>query len=136
MTHQTRQTQHFALSYNRWMRALAQLTALGPRRAGVDLSDDELQVSMGWGFQARIPRRAIRQAHRLDRRRDIWHSVGIHPLLGGRWVVNGSLDGVVTLAIEPPVPARALGWPIRLRWLAISLEDPEGFLAALGVSQG
>ena len=46
--------------------------------------------------------------------------------------MNGSLHGVVTLAIEPPVRARAFGLPIRLRWLAMSLRDPDGFLAALG----
>jgi hypothetical protein len=89
---------------------------------------------MGWGFAARMPRRSIRQARRLDRGRDIWYAVGIHSLLGGRWIVTGSLHGVVTLQIEPPVHARAFGLPIRLRWLAMSLSDPEGFLLALGGS--
>jgi hypothetical protein len=46
--------------------------------------------------------------------------------------VNGSLQSVVTLAIDPPVRALALGLPIRLRWLAMSVGDPEGFLTALG----
>src|SRR5260221_14041227 len=76
----THQTHRFALRYSRWMRALAQVTALGPRRSRVDLSDDELQVRMGWGFQARIPRRSIKQARRLGRQRDIWYAVGIHTL--------------------------------------------------------
>jgi hypothetical protein len=114
------------------MRALAYLTALGPRWSHVDLSADELQVQMGWGFQARIPRRSIHQARRLGSPQEIWHAVGIHSLPGGRWIVNGSLHGVITLAIEPPVRARALGLPVRLRWLAMSLRDPDGFLTALG----
>jgi hypothetical protein len=92
-------------------------------------------VRMGWGFAARIPRHSIQQARRLGSPQEIWHAVGIHSLPGGRWIVNGSLHGVVTLAIEPPVRARALGLPIRLRWLAMSLGDPDGFLAALGGSQ-
>jgi hypothetical protein len=129
-------TRHFALRYYGWMLFLARPLGLGPRRAGVDVSDEDLQVHMGWGFHARIPRRSIKQANRLRRRRDIWYAVGIHTLLRGRWIVNGSLQGVVTLELAPPVPARAYGVPIHLRWLAVSLEDPEGFLAALGVLPG
>ena len=104
------QARHFALRYNRWMRAFTWGLGLGPRRS-------------------------LHQARRLGSPQEIWHAVGIHSLPGGRWIVNGSLHGVVTLAIDPPVRARALGLPIRLRWLAMSLKDPEGFLAALGSSQ-
>ena len=129
------QARHFALRYNRWMRAFTWGLGLGPRRSGVELSADDLQVRMGWGFAARIPRRSLHQARRLGSPQEIWHAIGIHSLPGGRWIVNGSLHGVVTLAIDPPVRARALGLPIRLRWLAMSLKDPEGFLAALGSSQ-
>src|SRR5689334_4334592 len=107
----TDQTRHFALRYNRAMRAFTRVLGLGPRRSGVELSEEELRVQMGWGFVARIPRRSIRQARRLGRRRDIWYALGIHTLLGGRWIVNGSLHSVVTLAIDPPVRARALGLP-------------------------
>jgi hypothetical protein len=38
----------------------------------------------------------------------------------------------VVLAIDPPARARVLGVPVRVRELAISLEDPVGFAAALG----
>jgi len=130
----TDQARHFALHYNRLMRAFTRGLGLGPRRSGVELREEELQVRMGWGFAARIPRHSITQARRLGRRRDILYAVGIHSLLGGRWIVNGSLRGVVTLQIKPPVRARAFGLPIRLRWLAMSLRDPDGFLAALGGS--
>jgi hypothetical protein len=130
----TDQARNFALRYNGVMRAFMWGLGLGPRRSGVELREEELQVRMGWGFVARIPRQSIRQARRLGRRRDIWYALGIHTLLGGRWIVNGALHGVVTFAIEPPVRARALGIPIRLRWLAMSLSDPDGFLAALGGS--
>ena len=131
----TPQPHHFALRYNRAMRAFTGLLGLGPRRSRVELSAEELQVRMGWGFTARIPRQSIHQARALGWRRDIWYALGIHTLLGGRWIVNGSLTGVVTLAIEPSVRARAFGLPIRLRWLAMSLQDPEEFLTVLGGSQ-
>jgi len=128
----TDQARHFALRYGRLMRAFTWGLGLGPSRSGVELSEDDLQVRMGWGFSARIPRRSIHQARQLGSPQEIWHAVGIHSLPGGRWIVNGSLHGVVTLAIEPPVRARAFGLPISLRWLAMSLKDPDGFLAALG----
>jgi hypothetical protein len=131
----TPQSHHFALCYNRAMRAFLGLLGLGPRHSGVELNGEELRVRMGWGFAARILRQSISQAQPLTRRRDIWYALGIHTLLGGRWIVNGSLTGVVTLAIEPPVRARAFGLPIRLRWLAMSLQDPEEFLTVLGGSQ-
>ena len=109
------QSHHFALCYNRAMRAFLGLLGLGPRHSGVELNGEELRVRMGWGFAACIPRESISQVRPLGRRRDIWYALGIHTLLGGRWIVNGSLTGVVTLAIEPPVRARAFGLPIRLR---------------------
>ena len=128
----TDQACRFALRYDRLMRAFTWGLGFGPSRSRVELSEDDLQVRMGWGFAARIPRRSIHQARRLGSPQEIWHAVGIHSLPRGRWIVNGSLHGVVRLAIEPPVRARALGLPIQLRWLAMSLQDPDGFLAALG----
>ncbi|HEX4984197.1 MAG TPA: hypothetical protein VFV63_21010, partial [Ilumatobacteraceae bacterium] len=50
----------------------------------------------------------------------------------GRWLVNGSSHGIVVVGIDPPAKARVLGVPVRLRELAISLEDPAGFAAAIG----
>ncbi|MCC6705858.1 MAG: hypothetical protein IT334_13350 [Thermomicrobiales bacterium] len=50
----------------------------------------------------------------------------------GKWVVNGSDDGIVKLTISPQIHARTLIFAITLRELYLSLEDPEGFLAALG----
>jgi hypothetical protein len=46
--------------------------------------------------------------------------------------VNGSSHGILVLAIDPPERARVLGVPVRVRELAISLDDPVGFAAALG----
>jgi hypothetical protein len=49
-----------------------------------------------------------------------------------RWLVNGSSHGIVVLSIDPPARARVVGVPVRVRELAISLDDPVGFAAALG----
>ena len=52
---------------------------------------------------------------------------------GGRWLVNGAPDGIVDHRPQRTRPGRPWpGFPIRLKDLSVSLEDPEGFLAALG----
>jgi hypothetical protein len=38
----------------------------------------------------------------------------------------------VAIELTEPVRAYVAGFPIRLRHLSVSLEDPDGFLAALG----
>ncbi|HEV7536106.1 MAG TPA: hypothetical protein VGP90_10760, partial [Acidimicrobiia bacterium] len=50
----------------------------------------------------------------------------------GRWLVNGAADGIVDMHLAERVRASVAGCPIRLGRLAVSLEDPDGFLAALG----
>lgn len=54
----------------------------------------------------------------------------------GRWLVNGSYKGIVVLDIEPSGRGRVLGFPVKVRELALSLEDPQGFCDALGLELG
>ncbi len=49
----------------------------------------------------------------------------------GRWLVNGSARGLVRLTIQPAGGGRCLMFPIALRQLTLSLEEPEQFIAAL-----
>jgi hypothetical protein len=100
----------------------------GPRRSYVDLAGDELRVRMGWGFRATIPLRSIVGT---GRRGYVWWAFGVHAYRKGVWIVNGSGSGMVVLGIEPPAPARVLGIRVKLRGLWVSLEDPDGFLAAI-----
>ena len=51
----------------------------------------------------------------------------------GRWLVNGSSKGIAVMHIEPTAKGRVLGVPVKLRELALSLENPEGFNNALGM---
>ena len=45
---------------------------------------------------------------------------------------DGSPDGIVAIELAEPVRAFVAGFPIRLKILAVSLEDPDGFLGTLG----
>lgn len=105
------------------------MTLLGGRHGAVEVDDDAVTVRYGAGFHAVVPRSAIATVSRYEGRVLSW---GVHGWRG-RWLVNGSSEGVVILGIEPRQPARVLGWPVRLRELAVSVEDPDGLVAALGL---
>jgi hypothetical protein len=59
---------------------------------------------------------------------------GVHGL-AGRWLVNGSSRGLVAVTIEPPARAFVVGFPVRLRVVTVSVEDPEGLIAYCGRPQ-
>jgi hypothetical protein len=99
-------------------------------RAYVELADDTIQVRMGWAFSARIPRRLVASAG-PGKPPVIPFTAGAH-VWRGRWLVNGAPDGIVDIELAEPGRASTLGFPVRLKVLAVSLEDPEGFLEALG----
>jgi len=101
-----------------------------PSGSYAELGDDTIQVRLGWAFSARIPRRLVAKAG-LGRPPTIPFTAGAHGW-GGRWLVNGSADGIVTMELSERARAFVSGVPIRLKELSVSLDDPEGFLSALG----
>ena len=100
-----------------------------PSRAYVDLGDDTVEVRMGWAFSARIPRRLVKAA-RPGKPPAIRFTAGAHGW-GGRWLVNGAADGIVDVELAEPVRAYVSGFPIRLKVLSVSLEEPDAFLESL-----
>ena len=102
--------------------------ALGvaPRRSYLELATDRVRIRMGWSFRAEIPRPSLRSPRRVPNA----ISIGVHGWRG-RWLVNGAAGPLVAVAIDPPAPARVLGFPIRLRELTVSVEDPEAVIAEL-----
>jgi hypothetical protein len=104
---------------------------LGARHATVRLTADTLLVRMGWAFRAEIPRSSIRRA---ARHRDASWAIGVHSDLRlTSWLVNGSRQGIVFLDLDPPAKGRSGPFPITIRRLGLGLDDPDGFLRALGV---
>jgi hypothetical protein len=47
--------------------------------------------------------------------------------------VNGSTQGIVFLDLDPVAKGRSGPFPITIRRLGLGLDDPDGFLRALGV---
>lgn len=122
-------SERFAISYGRAFEPLATLTGTGSRYSGVELDEEALRVRMGWAFRADVPRASITSAARGE---DVRMTRGVHGWRGD-WLVNGDGNGIVGLRIEPPARAAIGGVPIRLERLRVSLEDPDGFLAAITV---
>jgi len=123
----------FAIRYSRWLRWPFVVLGMGPRRSGVELDGAWLTVRMGPWFRARIPRACVTDP-RLEP--DVWWAIGVHTDFRGTWLVNGSAKGIVSVTLEPPAEATAIGFHVRPKRLALGLEDPEGFIAALGGSYG
>jgi hypothetical protein len=103
----------------------------GPGRGGVVLDSAMLRVLVP-GFRLDIPRASVRSATRSARR--IRGTYGVHGSRG-RWLVNGSYNGLVELTIEPsrytPRQPSTLFRKAKVSSLTISLVDPDGFIAAV-----
>lgn len=114
------------MRYQRWFVPLATPLGLGPKRSEVSIHHDTLRVSMGWGFAADIPLGSIKSAREYHDRVFAW---GVHGFRG-RWLVNGAVQGIVELTIDPPATARVMGLPMTLRELLVSVTDPADVIAA------
>lgn len=119
----------FPISFTPANRVLLTGLLVPPSNAYVEIDDETITVRMGWAFSARIPRRLITAA-RPGRPPAIRFTAGAHGWRG-RWLVNGAADGIVTMELSEPVRAFVSGFPIRLKELSVSLEDPTAFLGAV-----
>jgi hypothetical protein len=100
---------------------------MGPAFSRLRVGDGVLQVRMGWAFGASVPLSVIKAAFR---RKNAWGGVGVHGWKG-RWLVNGSVAGIVRICIDPETRARMSGFTVRLHTLDVSVEDPDGLIAAI-----
>jgi hypothetical protein len=123
-------TRRFAIRYSPWVYWLLAGLFLGRRRSWVDVGEDVVRVRMGWSFDVTIPRASIRSAVELTPRW-WWLSIGVHTSFLGDWLVNGSMRGLVDMALDPRPVGRSV-WRIRPRRVIVSLEEPRGFLEAIG----
>jgi hypothetical protein len=117
----------FPILFDSWYRVLSQVLLLSPSRSFVDVMNDAVECRMGWGFRARFPVSAVERAERVSERP---LSRGVHGF-AGRWLVNGSADGLVAIDLAPAQTARVLGVPVRLTRLLVSVAEPDALIARL-----
>ncbi len=120
----------FSFRYDQWCGWILGLFGSGRRFSRVTVGATAVDVQLGIAFRGTITRTSIRSASRRSGRVWGWGAHGWN----GRWLVNGSSKGIVVLHVEPRAPARVLGFPVKVTELALSLEDPDGFCAALGLT--
>lgn len=108
-------------------KALLTLMGLWQSNSYIDVDAELLSVKMGWAFRASIPRSSITSVSKYQ---GIPGGIGVHGI-SGRWLVNGAASGIVTLDIEPTGKASVMGFPVKLKRLSVSLEEPERFIAAI-----
>ena len=119
-------TRRFPIRFTGLSRAMIAL-GLSPNRSWVEVGDDLLRVRMSWAFSLDAPLVNVRDARPDTGRVGGW---GVHGWRG-RWLVNGSSSGLVRIDLSPPVRGRMGPIPIGIRQLRVSVEDPDGLVAAL-----
>ena len=129
--------QWFAISYSeawtgRVTAALGTLFGGGPGRSGVEVGPDEIRVRMD-DYKLNVPRSSVRSVGRSQVR--VGGTTGVHHVRRGQLWVNGSADGLVELALDPPCyTGRTLNTMFmnqKVTSLVLSLVDPDGFIAAV-----
>jgi hypothetical protein len=120
-------TRRFPIRFDRSYGLLSRLLFMRPSESFVEVDDREVRVQMAWSFRAHFPRTAVASAGPHAGRT---LSRGVHGF-AGKWLVNGSGEGIVSLALQPPQRALVLGFPVRLLTLLVSVEDPVGLAAAV-----
>jgi hypothetical protein len=117
----------FAISFDPWYRVLSTLLGLPPSGAYVLVGREQVEVRMGWAFRARFPRSAVASTS-VSGMRPL--SRGVHGF-GGRWLVNGSGREILGLQLSPAQRGYLIGFPLRLREVLVSVQEPHALASAL-----
>ncbi|HUZ10510.1 MAG TPA: hypothetical protein VMU76_10120 [Acidimicrobiales bacterium] len=126
-------TRRFAIRVDPQFRGLFVLFGAGRRHDYVQIGAGSLTVRLGWLFRAEIPSSTVIGVHHHADMVGGWGAHGWR----NRWLVNGSSRGIVEVDLGSPQQAWVAGfWPVRLRTLYVSLEDPGAFLRETAIRAG
>jgi len=120
----------FALDFSGWSRALFSLAGHGPTTSYVDVLGDRISVCSGRLFQVELYRSSIVRVYRSSN--PWWNIGGVQTNFLGSWGVGGAYRNIVALDLHPRARGRCMSlFPISVRRLFLSLEDPDGFITML-----
>ena len=117
----------FPIRFGPVYHSLSTLLFMRPADSFVEVEGNDVRVQLAWSFRMRFPRSAV-VASSEYRRGTI--SSGVREL-AVRWLVSGSGAGIVSITLQPTQRAYVLRYPVRLRNLEVSVENPVGLLDAL-----
>lgn len=120
-------TRRFPILFDAWYSTLSSCLFLPPASSYVEVDDIQVRVRMGWAFRARFPRTFVVQVAEMNKRP---LSRGVHGF-GGRWLVNGSGRGILTIDLSPVQRGYVVGFPVHLQQLMVSVEEPSELAKAL-----
>jgi hypothetical protein len=120
-------TARFPIRFDAAYRVLSTALLMPASKSFVEVEGDKVRVRMAWTFHAEFPRLAVRSVTNHGRKP---LSRGVHGW-AGRWLVNGSGEGIVSIVLEPSQRGYVMGFPVSLRELLVSVEDPAGLMSAL-----
>jgi hypothetical protein len=121
-------TTRFPIKFETGYALLSRSLFLSPSSSYVELANGEVRVQMGWAFRATFERARISRAY--SRAERIPLTRGVHGW-GGRWLVNGAGDGILVIDLEPKQRAYVMGFPVSLRQVLVSVDDPAAVAATL-----
>lgn len=123
----------FTISTSPGARLLFASLGIGRDDAHLDVSDSTIRARLGWSGSVTIDRADIVSVERVPRI-PWWLGIGVHGNLFGLlkvWAFNGSMtQGAVRLHLRRSAKGRVLGVPIRAITIYLSLDEPDGFIAA------
>lgn len=82
---------------------------------------------MGWAFRSHFLKTSVASAIETNKRP---LSRGVHGF-AGRWLVNGSGQGILAINLIPAQRGYVMGFPVRLKQLMVSIMEPAALAAEL-----
>ena len=117
----------FRIKFDAGYARLSRVLLISPSDSYVEIAGNQVSVRMGWAFRASFARSCVKRAS-LTGDRPL--SRGIHGW-AGRWLVNGAANGMLAIDLEPRQRAHVMGFPVSLRQLLVSVEEPRALATSL-----
>ena len=119
--------QRFPIRFDEWYGVLSRMLFISPAASYVEVDSQQVRVQMSWAFRACFPRAAVVSAVKTTERP---LSRGVHGF-AGRWLVNGSGQGILTIDLIPIQRGYVMGFPVRIQQLLVSVTEPEALTVIL-----
>jgi len=118
----------FPIKFEPVYAVFSKMLLISPADSYLEIGDASVSVRMGWAFRSTFQRSAVRGSSVLGEK--VALTRGVHGW-AGRWLVNGAGDGIVVIYLEPRQRAYVMAFPVGLRELSVSVDNPSALAAAL-----
>ncbi len=117
----------FPIRYDTFGRIVMPLALCFPSQSWVEIDGTTVRVRLAWAFRATFDAGNVESA---AVGRNVVVTRGAHGW-AGRWLVNAASGPIVAIRLRSRGRAWVAGFPVRLRELRVSIDDPEAFIAAV-----